>query len=207
MTSDFLFGWIFGLFTPLPYGYGGAVIPTLMLGQLGRTYLTIKRTNPDIFHRINYLKKMVTEETFELKKTVSALSRQVSEASEAERKIVQVMPEYWNNLKGVKLEVAISKLMTDCGYLASLTKGSGDGGIDVVARMDSKVLLIQCKGWTKPVGSPVVRDMAGVASAHNGKGIVVSPNGFSKEAVLFGKKSGVELWDSKRLTQLALTTN
>lgn len=207
MMSVMLFGWIFGLFTPFPHEYGGAVIPTLMLWQLGKTYFTIKRTNPEIFQRIAHLKKVIAEETSELKKAATALAKSTVEASELERKVVQVMPEYWNNLKGVKLEVAILKLMTDLGYLTNLTKGSGDGGIDVIACKDNKTLLIQCKGWAKPVGSPVIRDMAGVASAHNGKGIVVSPNGFSKEAMLFGKKSGVELWDSNKLSQLAPTAS
>ena len=68
MMSVMLFGWIFGLFTPFPYEYGGAVIPTLMLWQLGKTYFTIKRTNPEIFQRIAHLKKVIAEETSELKK-------------------------------------------------------------------------------------------------------------------------------------------
>lgn len=205
IISFWLFGWLIVLFTPLPSVYGGTVIPTFMILQLGKTYFTIKRTNPEIFERIAHLKKVMAKETTELKKAASALAKSTADASELERKVVQVMPEYWNNLKGVKLEIAISKLMTDLGYLTNLTKGSGDGGIDVIARKDEKTLLIQCKGWAKQVGSPVIRDMAGVASAHNAEGIVVSPNGFSKEAMLFGMKSGVKLWDSNKLSQLAPT--
>jgi HJR/Mrr/RecB family endonuclease len=198
-----LFGWIFYFFTPLPAWYGGVILPSYIFFKAGQTYYTIKKAHPDIFYRIKRLKKSIAEETAELKKTVATLAKVTAKASELERKNIQVMPEYWSNLKGVKLEVAISKLMTDLGYLTNLTKGSGDGGIDVVARKDEKTLFIQCKGWAKPVGSPVVRDMAGVASAHNGIGIVVSPNGFSKEAILFGKKSGVELWDSNKLSKMS----
>lgn len=201
--SILIFGWIFGLFTPFPFEYGGAVIPIIFLWQSGKTYLKITSTNPFIFERINFLKNSIKQETLELQIASADLAKSKSKALEIERKFAQKLPEYWNNLKGVKLEVAVAKLFTDLGHSAQITKGSGDGGIDLVLIKDGKNLLIQCKGWAKPVGSPTIRDMAGVASAHNSYGVVISPNGFTKDAKLFGQKSGVRLWDSNDLVKMA----
>lgn len=197
------FGIIFGLFTPWKFEYGAWVLPIFLVLVLIKNFLIIKKTNPLIFPRIRELKKLIKEEGLELKKVAGEIAKLKAEESNNERLVLQKMPEYWKGLRGKKLEVAVYRMLSDLGYKTSLTKSSGDGGIDVIAIKGDETFLIQCKGWAKPAGSPVVRDMGGVAAAHKGKGVVISPNGFTKEAQLFSEKSGIELWDASNLTFMA----
>ena len=56
-----------------------------------------------------------------------------------------------------------------------LRAGGGDGGVDVVARLGGRVILIQCKHQARPVGAPVVRDLIGtVANERADKGVLVT---------------------------------
>lgn len=197
------FGIVFGWFTPWKFEYGALVLPIFFILILIKNFLIIKKTNPLIFSRIRELKKLIREEELELKKLAEEIAKLKADESNAERLILQKMPDYWKGLRGKKLEVAVCRMLSDLGYKTSLTKSSGDGGIDVIAIKGDETFLIQCKGWAKPAGSPVVRDMGGVAAAHNGKGVVISPNGFTKEALLFSEKSGIELWDGHKLVWMA----
>ena len=88
----------------------------------------------------------------------------------------------------------------------TLTKGSGDGGIDVIVMSTTKTYLIQSKGWHSRVGVSVVREMAGV-TAHtqlpNPIGVVLATGGFTAEAQKFASSAGILLWEAKTLAMLS----
>jgi restriction system protein len=83
-------------------------------------------------------------------------------------------------------------------------KGGADGGVDLVLTQDGKVTLVQCKNWrTASVGVSVVRELFGVVKAegaHNG--IVVCSGGYTREAIEFAEKSGIELLGGDELGEL-----
>lgn len=69
------------------------------------------------------------------------------------------------------------------GWVTTVTKGSGDQGIDVIAKKNGLVVVIQCKLYSSPVGNKAVQE------AHAGKGfiqadaaIVVTNNTFTPSA-------------------------
>ncbi|WDD97104.1 restriction endonuclease [Thalassomonas actiniarum] len=56
-------------------------------------------------------------------------------------------------------------------------------------------LIIECKKWQRPVDRPVVQKLVqtrGAIAAH--KAAIVSPSGFTKEAVAVAKAHGIALW-------------
>ena len=116
---------------------------------------------------------------------------------------------WWTQRSGRELEVALADLFSSFGYEVALTKGSGDGGVDVIVETSSRTYLIQSKGWQSRVGVPTVRELAGVV-AHTPHrepvGVVLATGGFTAEAEKFASDAGVLLWGPDMLTQIAKGT-
>ena len=70
-----------------------------------------------------------------------------------------------------------------------------DGGVDLRLRRRGETWLVQCKQYrTRPVGVPVVRELAGVVSAELATGgIVVTAGSFTAEAERFATSSAVHI--------------
>ncbi len=138
---------------------------------------------------------------------IGMISKESIRLRDIERKKFQLTEDYWKALSDVKLELAVSAMLSDVGYSTKTTKASGDGGIDVIAENSEVALYIQCKGWAKPVGAPVIREIAGVVSSIRAqkpvKGVVVCPNGFTKSAREFAENASVFLWDCTHLSAMA----
>lgn len=92
------------------------------------------------------------------------------------------------------------------GWDASTTKGSGDQGIDVVARRGADTLVLQCKLYTSTVGNKAVQQViAGRAYAAAQYAAVVSNAPFSKAARQLADRTGVLLLhhsDLRRVNEL-----
>jgi len=111
---------------------------------------------------------------------------------------------FWLHRKGVDLEQAVATLISLKGWRVKTTKTVGDGGIDLICERGPQKVLIQCKGYAKPLGVGAIRDAAGVKATKNPDSmIVVAPNGFTKPSKEFAKQSGVELMDANSLTLIA----
>lgn len=97
---------------------------------------------------------------------------------------------FWTNLSGFAYEKEVSKLFVKQGYEVTTTKGTGDGGVDIILKRNGKITIVQCKNTKKPTGPAIVRDLYGTMinfRAH--EAILVSSSGCSKEAIkfIFGK--------------------
>lgn len=144
-----------------------------------------------------------------LKKSINQVERIISykEAlKKYERQKAETGEDWWKALSSYELEEAVASLFNRKGFQASVTKKSGDGGVDVIVRSSDKTLLIQCKGWESKVGVKPIREMAGVVQHHTEKncvGIILSTNGFTSEAIKFANQSKTLLWDSKTLSEIA----
>lgn len=164
--------------------------------------------------RLNFYLKDVsgndyTEKITRLRDSLNQAERMISyqkALEQYERQKAETGENWWRALSGYELEEAVSVLFNRKGYQAYVTKKSGDGGIDVVVRSTDKTLLIQCKGWESKVGVKPIREMAGVvvhSNEINPTGVILSTNGFTVEAIKFAKQSGLLLWDSKTLSEIA----
>ena len=98
-------------------------------------------------------------------------------------------------------EALVARLFTSKGYKTEVTQGSGDMGVDVVARNSSETIAIQVKKWSGNVGGPDVHKTLGsMVSLGATRAIVVTTSDFTSQAydILKGG-SPVELWNGQRL--------
>lgn len=110
--------------------------------------------------------------------------------------ILKKKQTHWLSMSGWEFEKEIAKLYEHQGYKASITKGSGDGGIDIVLYKDGIKSVVQCKNHHKPIGPASVRDLYG-AMAHERvkKGIFISSNGYTRGAKEFSMAKQISLLD------------
>ena len=113
------------------------------------------------------------------------------------------------NLSGQDFEKLIVALLTRMGFQAEMTKTTGDGGIDIIAKLDKPIIgglyLFQCKRFTPDnlVGAPTVRDFYGAVTADRAvKGILITTSDFTAQAREFAQRVGIELIDITQLQKL-----
>lgn len=90
--------------------------------------------------------------------------------------------EYWFNLDGFEFEEEIANLFQKTGLFDALrTKGTGDGGIDIIlTKPDGNKIFVQCKAHKKAVSPHVARDLFGAMTASGvNEGLIISLGGIS----------------------------
>lgn len=95
--------------------------------------------------------------------------------------------------------------LTKLGRIAQLTGGTGDQGIDIIATMNEKRVVLQCKRYASPVGNSAVQQVfAGRAFVLADAAVVVSSAGFTPSAVELAERTHVILLHHDQLAQLQL---
>ena len=80
------------------------------------------------------------------------------------------------------------------GWKAEATVGSGDQGVDVVAKKKGLILVAQCKKFSKPVPNKAVQEVvAGIKFYNADSGVVIAPNGFTKSAEKLAAANNIQL--------------
>lgn len=102
---------------------------------------------------------------------------------------------YWFQMDGWEFEKAVAELFRRDGYSAEVTKGSGDGGVDIILYRGGAKTLVQCKAHKAAVGPKDLRELYGVMAADRGHpdGIFVSLGGFTKGANEFASGKPMKL--------------
>ena len=101
---------------------------------------------------------------------------------------------YWDSLDGHQFEHEVASVFRGQGYNAVVTKGSGDGGVDVILTKNNERIAVQCKAHSNPVGPAVIRDLYGtMTSGGYTKAILVSKSGFTKGVYEFASGKPIEL--------------
>lgn len=91
-----------------------------------------------------------------------------------------------------EFEYLIAKLWADRGYSTTVTQGSGDSGIDVIAESAGERVLIQTKQNSpgNKVGRPVVQKTAGALMGRNAnRAVIVTTAAFTQTAVEEAQRS------------------
>ena len=80
------------------------------------------------------------------------------------------------------------------GWRTTLTAGSGDQGVDVLAKRRGRSLVVQCKLYSKPVGNAAVQEaLAGRQFVGATHAAVVSNQPYTRSAHELAKRTGVLL--------------
>jgi restriction endonuclease Mrr len=126
--------------------------------------------------------------------TLSAIrEREVARQKERER-LVKVKEDWWAGLDGMTFEVELRSLLGKKGWTARRTKGSGDGGVDIVLTGKGKTVIVQCKAHGNAIGPGPVRELYGTFVHHKAdEAWLVTTSGFSKAAQSFAKGKPIRL--------------
>lgn len=102
--------------------------------------------------------------------------------------------EFWVNLDPYEFEIEVAKLFEKHKYSAYLTKGSGDGGVDIILDKNGQKIAVQCKHHASPVGPNYIRELIGVTASQDYSAcIFVSLNGYTKTAENEARQSKVKI--------------
>lgn len=110
---------------------------------------------------------------------------------------------YWQGLRGVEFEAAVALLLKRRSCNVTTTKGSGDGGVDLVVTIGGNALWCQCKAHAKPVSVAPIREIAGVCSRGQARAVMIAVNGYTRPAVEAASDLGVAHLDARDLCNLA----
>lgn len=108
-------------------------------------------------------------------------------------------------MDGHQYEYHCAKILKRKGFSkVTVTKGSGDQGIDVIAYSGGKKYGIQCKYYTSPVGNHAVQEaFAGAKYYDCDVAVVMTNNTFTQSAKELANKTGVLLWGNNKASQSA----
>lgn len=109
-----------------------------------------------------------------------------------------------DQMTGLQFEGYVANLLRQTGYKeVTLTKASGDQGLDIIAKGASGVKIgFQCKRFNSKVGNKAIQE-ANAGKGYHGckKAIVVTNSYFTEPAYDLARKLHVELWSRKRLIE------
>lgn len=115
----------------------------------------------------------------------------------------QSLEEHWRSLRGVRLENELASLYRRLGYVVSMTKATGDAGIDLILEKDCQTTVVQCKGHSKPVGVAAARDLYGtLVHCEADSAILACPAGFTKGVCEFVTDKPIRLVSAGDLVAL-----
>ena len=112
--------------------------------------------------------------------------------------------EQLDMMEGHEFEYAVADLLRHNGWRdVEVTQGSGDYGIDILARRKSTRYAIQCKRYKSAVGVKAVQEAGlGTDYYHCDAAAVITNCRFTKNAQNLANTTGVKLWDRDFLAKL-----
>jgi|GEM_PF-6456558 len=116
------------------------------------------------------------------------------------------LKEHWLNLNGWAFEKETGLLFEQCGFRnVRVTKGSGDGGVDIIMTRDGKKYIVQCKKHAKPAPQTHLRDLFGAFhdDENADKAIFICTGGFTADAIEFALNNEIDLIDLEKLLEIA----
>ena len=119
-----------------------------------------------------------------------------------------ILNDDFDQMDGETFELFCSQLLIKNGYEdVSLTKTSGDQGIDIIAYKDNIKYGIQCKCYSSDIGNSAVQEVfAGKKFYKCNIGIVLTNRHFTSSAIELAESNGVILWGREELLRLIKKT-
>lgn len=110
----------------------------------------------------------------------------------------------FDNMDGHQFEFFCADLLRKNGFEnVTVTQGSGDQGIDIIAFKDYIKYGIQCKCYYSDIGNKAVQEVfAGKTFYQCHVGVVLTNRYFTKAAVELAQHNGVVLWNRDKLLRM-----
>lgn len=101
-------------------------------------------------------------------------------------------------MDGYIFEKQCAELLRTKGYRnVTVTKASGDQGVDIIAYKGAKKYAIQCKYYSSPVGNNAIQEVYAGAGYYDCTDCIVMTNStFTKSAKDIANKLNVQLWEN-----------
>lgn len=109
-----------------------------------------------------------------------------------------------DGMEGHEFENYCADLLRKNGFVnVSVTPGSGDQGVDVIAEKEGVRYAVQCKCYSSALGNTPVQEVCAGKSMYNCHvGVVMTNNYFTAGAKQLAEKNGILLWDRDKLQQM-----
>jgi len=106
------------------------------------------------------------------------------------------------NLPPYQFEHFCATLIKNFGFTdVAVTPQSNDKGVDIFAKKDGEVYVVQCKRYKGTVGSPEIQQFIGaMVSSHATKGIFITTGWFTRAAIKIANGQPITLIDGDRLS-------
>jgi hypothetical protein len=128
-------------------------------------------------------------------------------AAIAERQRQLRVLQGWLKLTPTEFEHECARRLRDAAGFdgATVTRASGDGGVDIIATIGENRYAVQCKKYSGVIDPTDVRALAGVVAAHGYAGGIFMTTGAVTQATLkFAKQAGLRIYAGQTLVDLAL---
>ena len=109
-----------------------------------------------------------------------------------------------DGMEGHDFEYFCTDLLKKGGFSeVSVTQGSGDQGVDILATKDGIKYAIQCKNYASALGNKPVQEVSAGKIFYNCHvGVVLTNSTFTPGAISLANATGVLLWDRNILSKL-----
>lgn len=105
-----------------------------------------------------------------------------------------------------EFESAMAELLAKLGWVdVSLTRRSGDRGVDIAANNQGIPYVVQCKRYTpsQKISSEAIRNLHGaMAQARAKKALFITTSTYTREARAAAEALGIELWDGNEIAKM-----
>lgn len=110
-----------------------------------------------------------------------------------------------DSMSGVEFETWCAEIMKKLGYHdVSMTKTSGDQGVDILAEKDGIKYAVQCKCYSKDLGNTPVQEVnTGKMFYKCHVGVVMTNRHFTQGAKEAAEATGTLLWDREKVLEMA----
>lgn len=156
--------------------------------------LSIKEEKNKLQIEINALKKELTE----FQQAIEYNRKQIESYVEEQIAFVDHMYD------GLEFEEYFADLLERCGFTkVSVTRGTGDSGVDVLGHFLGIPFAFQCKRYHQLVGNKAVQEVFSGMSVYGCcVGVVVTNSTFSSGAIAQADANHVLLWGREELKEL-----
>lgn len=112
--------------------------------------------------------------------------------------------EYLSNVDPRQFEFIVADVFRSLGYDAEVTKGSNDGGKDIILRKGKETKLVEVKRYNKAsIGRPYIQKLhSAIVDAEAIGGYFVTLSHFNSNARQYAKGKNIELVDGSDLIRM-----